>query len=222
MTTLTGPSAPAQSGTTRSLVILLHGYGANGDDLFGLRDPLKDYMPDTAFHAPNAPQPCAANPMGYQWFPIPRLDGSSEAESAEAFARSVAILDRYVEQTMAAEGVTPAQTVLVGFSQGTMMSLHIAPRRAEPLAGIVGFSGRLIDKTMTGPEILSRPPVLLVHGDSDEMIGVHEMSEAETALRAGGFEVSSHICRGLGHSIDMQGLTLALRFMVDKLGIDLG
>lgn len=216
---LSGPRRASGSGTAKTMVILLHGYGADGNDLIGLADPLAPHMPDTVFLAPNAPERCVNNPMGFQWFPIPWLDGSSEAERDAGFKRSVGILDDYLTAAMAEEGVTAAQTALVGFSQGTMMSLYVAPRRAEPVAGVVGFSGRLIPGDDLGAEAVSRPPVLLVHGDQDEMINVSEMSTAETALRDAGFQVQSHISRGIGHGIAPDGLSLALGFLAHQLGI---
>lgn len=215
--TLDGPRAPARSGRTRSLVILLHGYGADGNDLFGLAAPLSEHLPDTVFRAPNAPERSRVNPMGYQWFPIPWLDGSTDAERDAGFARSVRLLDRYITQSIEAEGVEPERTALIGFSQGTMMSLYVAPRRDRPLACVVGFSGRLVD----GDDLAAarvRPPVLLIHGDQDQMIPVAELSAAETALRAAGFDVTSHISRGIGHGIAPDGLTLALRFLSKHLG----
>ena len=221
MATLDGPRAAPKSGETKSLVILLHGYGADGNDLFGLADPLSDYMPDTAFRSPNAPERSAMNPMGYQWFPIPWLDGSTEEAMQDGFRQSVGLLNDYLDTAMAEEGVTPAQTALIGFSQGTMMSLYVAPRRDEQLACVVGFSGRLVDENLA-TEAKVKPPVLLVHGDMDEMINVSEMSVAETALRAAGFDVKSHVSRGIGHGIAPDGLTLALQFLMEHLGINPG
>ncbi len=215
---LEGPRAAPKSGETNSLVILLHGYGADGNDLFGLADPLSDHMPDTAFRSPNAPERSAMNPMGYQWFPIPWLDNSTEDQMKQGFARSVDLLNAYLDRSMDEEGVTPGQTALIGFSQGTMMSLYVAPRREVQLAGIVGFSGRLVDEGLAA-DAKTKPPVQLIHGDMDEMINVSEMSVAETALRGAGFEVASHISRGIGHGIAPDGLSLALRFLMDKLGI---
>ena len=219
MTTLTGPRADAKSGTAKSLVILLHGYGANGDDLFGLSQPLSQYMPDTVFRAPNAPEQSSVNPMGYQWFPIPWLDGSTEDQRDAGFKSAVGLLNDYITQSMEEEGVTPARTALIGFSQGTMMSLYVAPRRDEAIACVTGFSGRLIPGDDLAAEAKVRPPVLLVHGDMDEMINVSEMSVAETALRSAGFDVSSHIEQGIGHGIGPQGLGLCLKFMTQHLGI---
>lgn len=220
MPTLTGPRAAPRSGTTKSLVILLHGYGADGNDLFGLAGPLGQHLPDTAFRAPNAPERSRVNPMGYQWFPIPWLDGSAEEERNASFDRSTALLDSYLTEAMAEEGVSPAQTALVGFSQGTIMSLYVAPRRAEPVAGIVGFSGRLIEGEALKTEARSKPPVLLVHGDQDEMIPVAALEEARAGLAAAGFEVQGHISRGIGHGIAPDGLGLALEFLRRRLGAD--
>lgn len=220
MATLTGPRAAPRSGTTKSLVILLHGYGADGNDLFGLAGPLGEHMPDTAFRAPNAPERCRVNPMGYQWFPIPWLDGSSEAERDSSFRRSAGLLDAYLTEAMAEEGVTPGQTALVGFSQGTMMSLYVAPRRPEPFACIVGFSGRILDGEALKREAKSRPPVLLVHGDQDEMIPVAALEEARNALAAAGFSVQWHVSRGIGHGIAPDGLGLALSFLREHLAVN--
>jgi phospholipase/carboxylesterase len=222
MSTLSGPRAAARSGDTRSLVILLHGYGADGNDLFGLAAPLSEHLPDTAFRAPNAPERSRVNPMGYQWFPIPWLDGSSDAERDTSFRRSTALLDSYLTESMEAEGVPSERTALVGFSQGTMMSLYVAPRRAEALACIVGFSGRLVANDDLAAAAKSKTPILLVHGDQDQMIPVSELSAAETALRAAGFDVQSHISRGIGHGIAPDGLTLALRFLIRHLGAGRG
>ena len=222
MTKLTGPRAAPASGTTKSLVILLHGYGADGNDLFGLSGPLSQHLKDTAFRSPNAPERCRVNPMGYQWFPIPWLDGSQESEMEAGFERSAKLLDDYITEAMAEEGVGPAQTALVGFSQGTMMSLHVAPRRSEPLACIVGFSGRLTDAEALKTEAVSKPPVLLVHGDRDEMIPVAALDDARNGLAAAGFQVRWHVSRGIGHGIAPDGLGLALGFLQDHLGASAG
>ena len=210
-----GPPA----GQATSLVILVHGYGANGADLIGLADPLGPHLPGTAFLSPDAPEPCAVNPMGFQWFPIPWIDGSSEAASRAGMLAAAADLDAFVTQAMAAEGVGPDRTALLGFSQGTMLSLHIAPRRPEPLAGVVAFSGRLLDPGALAAEAVSRPPVLLVHGDADEVVPPQSLPEAGQALGAAGFEVYAHVMKGTGHGIAPDGLSVALSFLRDRLGM---
>ncbi|MEM9012746.1 MAG: dienelactone hydrolase family protein [Pseudomonadota bacterium] len=218
MTTLTGPRLAAANGTTSSLVVLLHGYGADGADLIGLGDALAPHLPGTTFLAPNAPQRCAVNPGGYQWFSIPWMDGSSEADMTAGMTASAAAIDAYLDALPEAEGVAPAQTVVVGFSQGTMMSLEVVPRRADPVAGIIGFSGRLLDGARLPAEIKSRPPVLLIHGDADEVVPAQHLPEAAEGLRAAGVTVETHISPGIGHGIAPDGLQKALAFMQAHLG----
>jgi len=212
--------AGAAKGKARRLVIFLHGYGANGADLLGLADPLAPHMPDTAFLAPDAPESCAGVPFGYQWFPIPWIDGSSEEQSEAGMLRAVDDLNAWLGSVSADEGVGPERTVLFGFSQGTMMALHVGPRRSPPYAGIVGFSGRLLRPELLEDEAESRPPVLLVHGDADEVVPVQSLPEAGNALSAAGFEVFAHVMKGTGHGIAPDGLSVALAFMRERLGID--
>ena len=218
MTKLTGPRRASKSGKNDSLVIFLHGYGADGNDLIGLADPLAEHLPDTVFLSPNAPQPCTNNPMGYQWFPISWLDGSSEESMLQGRAEAIALLDAYLDEVVEAEGIAPDRTILVGFSQGTMMALHVAPRRAEAFAGIVGFSGKLLEPEKLAAEAVSKPPVLLVHGDADEMVPPASLPEAADALVKAGFEVYTHISKGTGHGIAPDGLGVALQFIQMKLG----
>ena len=152
MTSLTGPSRAAASGVADSLVVFLHGYGADGDDLIGLAEPLAPHLPNTRFLAPNAPERCVNNPMGYQWFPIPWLDGTPEAVARASAAAAFAALDGWLDAV--AVETPPERTVLVGFSQGTMMALHVGLRRRAPFAGIVGFSGRLLEPELLPGEIV--------------------------------------------------------------------
>ena len=219
MTKLEGPSfGPQAGGKPSHLVILLHGYGADGNDLIGLAPVLAPLMPDVAFHAPNAPYPCEGNPMGFQWFGISRLDPHVAAEGVRAAAPFV---DAFLDDTMAKYGLDETKTVLVGFSQGTMMALHVGLRRAKQLASIVGFSGMLAGPDTLGAEIKTRPPVLLLHGDSDEMLP-HMLTERATELlRQHGVEVRMHIAQGVGHGIDQTGLGHAARFIIETLKLPL-
>lgn len=217
MSILEGPRADAQSGKANSLVILLHGYGADGNDLFGIAQALAPHLPNTVFRSPNAPQPCAVNPMGRQWFPISWIDGSPESAMRDGARAAAKTLHAYLDEVMAKEGMTADRTILIGFSQGTMMSLEVATRRAATLAGVVGFSGRLVSDEESGP-ITSKPPILLIHGDQDDVVPVDSIHEARAALSAEGVVVSWHISQGVGHGIAPDGLGLALQFIKDKLG----
>jgi phospholipase/carboxylesterase len=216
MNKLEGPShGPHAGGKPGHLVVLLHGYGADGNDLIGLAPVLAPLMPDTVFHAPNAPYPCEGNPMGYQWFGITRgFDPAARLAGARAAAPFV---ETFLDDTLAKYGLSEAETALVGFSQGTLMSLHVGLRRAKPLAGIVGFSGALAGPDILKDEIRSRPPVLLVHGDSDEMLPATLSQQAGEALRANNVEVGVHIVPGLGHGIEQTGLSLAAGFLLQAL-----
>ncbi|THD74673.1 phospholipase [Thalassobius vesicularis] len=209
-----------KSGDTRSVVVFLHGYGANGADLLSIGEILGDHLPDTLFLAPDAPERCAGAPFGFQWFPIPWIDGSSEEESQAGMARAIDDLNAFLDGVLVDNDLLPEQMVLFGFSQGTMMSLHVAPRREDEVAGIVAFSGRLLAPELLEDEVVSRPPVLLIHGDMDDVVPPQSLPEAAESLQQAGFkEVYAHIMKGTAHGISNDGLSVALAFMRDKLGL---
>ncbi len=210
----------AQSGETRSIVVFLHGYGANGADLLGLADPLGEHLPDTMFVAPDAPENVPGMPNGFQWFPIPWIDGSSEEESERGMRQAIDDLNAFLDALMVDEDVLPEQVVLFGFSQGTMMALHVAPRREDEVAGIVAFSGRLLSPETLKDEVVVRPPVLLVHGDQDDVVPPQSLPQAAEALQEAGWQdVYAHVMKGTAHGIAPDGLSVALAFMRDKLGL---
>jgi len=207
------------SGEARSVLVFLHGYGANGADLLGLADVLGEHLPDTLFLAPDAPESVPGAPFGFQWFPLPWLDGSSEEESERGMRAAVADLGAFLDGVLVDEDMLPEQMALFGFSQGTMMALHVAPRRDDPLAGVVAFSGRLLGPELLPDEAVSRMPVLLVHGDADEVVPVRSLPEAAEALQAAGFrDIFAHVMKGTGHGIAPDGLEVALAFLRDRLG----
>ncbi len=209
-----------QSGDVRSVVVFLHGYGANGADLLGLADALGEHLPDTLFVAPDAPEAIAGYAGGYQWFPIPWIDGSSEEEAERGLMAAAQDLNAYLDALMVDEDVMPEQVVLFGFSQGTMMALHVAPRREDEMAGIVAFSGRLLNPEVLADEVVSRPPILLVHGDQDDVVPPQSLPQAAEALQQAGWkDVYAHVMQGTAHGIAQDGLSVALAFMRDKLGL---
>ena len=206
------------SGSTRSVVVFLHGYGANGADLLSIADVLAEHLPDTLFIAPDAPETCPGNPTGYQWFPIPWLDGSSEEEAKLSMEAACSDLNYFLDALIVDEDILPEQVALFSFSQGTMMSLHVAPRREDSFAGLVAFSGRLIEPELLSDEVQNKPPVLLIHGDQDDVVPPASISEAAVGLEKAGFkEVFAHVMKGTGHGIDQDGLSVALAFLRDKL-----
>lgn len=214
--TLSGPSLPpASGGTAKSLVILLHGVGADGDDLIGLAPYFARVLPDAHFVAPNAPERCEFSPFGYQWFSIQTPE---PARRLAGIRRAAALLDRFIDDELARAGLAEDRLALVGFSQGTMMSLFVAPRRAHGVAGVLGYSGRLDSPEVLASEVRSRPPVTLVHGTEDELLPVRLMTEAATGLRAVGLAVETHERPGLGHGIDPEGVAIGTAFLARVLG----
>lgn len=198
-----------------SVVVFLHGYGADGADLLGLADPLAPHLPGTAFYAPNAPERCVNNPMGYQWFPIPWMDGSSEEQAKASAAQSFQDINAFLDKVLADESIPADRLALVGFSQGTMMALAVAPQRDPEIAGVVGFSGRLIDPEKA-VEARTKPPILLIHGDEDPVVPFDSMGIAGQALQNAGFTVYGHVMKGTGHGISPDGLSVALAFLKER------
>ncbi len=213
---LDGPRfGPASGAVAERLVILLHGLGADGNDLIGLAPQMAEALPTALFVAPNAPYPCDMAPFGFQWFSL--LDRSSEAILSGAQA-SAPILDGYIDDLLAETGLMAGQTALVGFSQGTMMSLFVGPRRASPVAGILGYSGMLVGAESFAAEVRSRSPVLLVHGEADEIVPVQCTPLAAKVLTENGFEVETMIRPGLPHGIDPAGVAAGIAFLQGILG----
>jgi phospholipase/carboxylesterase len=211
MMDIDGPrQEPADGQPARAQVILLHGYGADGNDLIGLAPYWARELPHVGFVSPNAPFPCEMSPMGRQWFSL----GDRSPESMLAGTRMAAqVIDGFIDEEMKRLDLTPDKIALVGFSQGTMMSLFVGPRRAEAIAGIVGFSGRLIGPELMAEEVKTKPPVTLIHGQADEMVPAAALGQAVSGLEAVGIEVASEMRPGLGHSIDEQGLKIGLEFL---------
>ncbi|WP_116131763.1 alpha/beta hydrolase [Tropicimonas sp. IMCC34043] len=207
-------------GKASQVVIFVHGYGADGNDLLGLAEVLAPYLPGTAFYSPDAPERCPGNPMGYQWFPIPWLDGSSEAAAREGMATAVEDLNAFIDRVLLQEGLAPDRLILFGFSQGCMMCLQIAPRRDQVVAGVVGISGRLIEPDKLAAEVRVKPPVLLMHGDRDDVVPFPALKEAADALVAAGIDTYVHVMEGTGHGIAPDGLGQAAAFIRARLGIE--
>jgi phospholipase/carboxylesterase len=208
---LDGPRlSPASGGKPRSLVIFLHGYGADGSDLLGLGREWAPSLPDTAFVSPHAPDPCAGTSMGRQWFPLTMRDPH---EFARGVAAARPALDRFLDAEQKRHGLDDAACALVGFSQGAMMALHVGPLRERQLAGIIGYSGLLADPTILIEKATQKPPVLLIHGDRDEVIPVAAVFSAAQGLAAASIPLEWHISPGVPHGIGPDGLDLGLDFL---------
>ena len=211
-----GRRAPV-SGKVGSIVVVVHGYGADGADLLSLADPLGPHLRDTVFYAPDAPEPCSGNPFGRQWFGIPRFDGSSEADAHAGMLAAAEDLNAFLDARLADEGLSPNRLILLGFSQGSMMSLQVVPRRDVAIAGLVSISGKLLYPDTLADEVKVKPPVLLMHGDRDDVVPFQEMQLAGNTLVSNGFETYAHVMKGSGHGIAPDGLQVALSFIADLL-----
>ena len=213
---LSGREAGTAGGAARSLVVLLHGYGSNGDDLIGLVPYLAPGLPHTAFVSPNAPDRCPGTADGRQWWPLITRDAEERAEGAR---RAAPVVDAFLDAQLRRFGLPAGRLALLGFSQGAMTSLYVGPRRVEALAGVVAMSGQTPDTVETlAAEVRTRPPVVLIHGDADEIVPVGGLYETEAVLKAQGFEVATHVSRGLGHSVDEAGMGVARAFLRRVLG----
>ena len=211
---LSGPMLPPASGTARQLVVLLHGYGSDGRDLIALGQYWRDSFPEALFVAPNAHETCGGNPYGYQWFPLDLEREISRLVGADA-ARPV--ISGFLADLWDQTGLGPEDTVLIGFSQGAMMALDTGLRLHAPLKGIIAFSGMVIAPEKLREDIVSKPPVLLIHGDADEVVPVMGSEAALPLLLDLGVPAELHISEGSGHTIAQDGLDAATAFLKSRL-----
>jgi phospholipase/carboxylesterase len=221
MAELDGPRLEPRSGHARRLVVFLHGYGADGNDLIDIGRAWQDVLPDTAFVSPHAPEPCGQAPIGRQWFALTFRDPN---ERWTGVNKAAPVLDAFLDRELARHNLPPSALALVGFSQGTMMALHVGLRRSVAPAGIVGYSGMLVMPDKVAPEtfaaeIRSRPPVLLVHGDEDQLIPAQALFHATGALAALGIPAEWHLSAGIGHGIDGEGLRHGGAFLARRFGL---
>ena len=216
-----GPRLEPRGGAARRLVVFLHGYGADGNDLIELGRAWQQILPDTAFVSPHAPEPCGQAPSGRQWFALTFRDPD---ERWTGVNKAAPVLDRFLDAELARRKLAPSALALVGFSQGTMMALHVGLRRTTPPAAIVGYSGVLALPNGAAPdavaaEIKSRPPVLLVHGDQDDLIPPQALFHATQTLAALEVPVEWHMSAGVGHGIDGEGLRHGGEFLMRRFGL---
>jgi phospholipase/carboxylesterase len=211
---LSGPSRPpAIPGKPQQLVVFLHGYGADGNDLIGLAPLFAQALPYAEFVAPNAPEKCLMG-FGYQWFGLTDLNPAS---MVAGIAKARPLLDAFLDDALASRGLAADNLAIIGFSQGTMMALDLAVRRADSAAAIVGFSGLLAGPATPLAQDAKRPHILLVHGDADPVVPFARLTQAEAALTAAGFPVEIMGRPGLGHGIDPEGMQKAAAFLAQFL-----
>ena len=215
---LDGPRLEPRSGPARQLVVFLHGYGADGNDLIDIGRAWQGLLPHAAFVSPHAPEPCGQAPVGRQWFPLTFRDPNERWIGAN---KAAPVLESFLDAELKRRNLPPSALALVGFSQGTMMALHVGLRRAVAPFAIVGYSGLLVvppdaDPDKLAAEIKSRPPVLLIHGDQDELIPAQALFQASSGLAALGVPVEWHLSAGIGHGIDQEGLRHGGEFLARR------
>ena len=204
---------PLSGEKPRQIILLLHGYGSNGADLISLGTQWQQALPNALFLAPNAPLSLGLG-AGYQWWPLTDINPTALAVGAASAAVAV---DAFIDKKLAQYSLTEAKLAIVGFSQGTMLALHVGLRRKRQLAGIVGYSGMLTGAAELSHQLASKPPVLLVHGSADPVVPVAAMHTAKSELQSLGLEVTTHVSQGLGHSVDQIGLQLGGEFVAKVL-----
>ena len=215
---LNGPRLEPRSGPARQLVVFLHGYGADGNDLIEIGRAWQGLLPQAAFVSPHAPEPCGQAPTGRQWFALTMRDPSERWIGCN---KAAAGLDAFLDAELKRRNLPPTALALVGFSQGTMMALHVGLRRAAAPVAIVGYSGLLVTPNDPNPEklaaeIKSRPPVLLIHGDQDDLIPAQALFQASGGLASLGVPVEWHLSHGVGHGIDQEGLRHGGEFLARR------
>ena len=208
---ISGAEQPAQSGNTEQLVIILHGWGADGVNLIDLARPWGIAMPDAHFCAPNAPHVCEANPMGFQWF---SLADRSPDQLIAGVEDAAAYVNEFIDAKLAETGASTL--ALAGFSQGTMTALHVGLRR-DDVKCILGYSGALLASENIVDEITNKPPICLVHGEEDDVVPFASMAHAEATLKECGVDIETHARPNLPHSIDMEGVEIGGKFLLEKL-----
>lgn len=207
-----GPFIAPKSGPAKNLVVFLHGYGSNGDDLISIGQEWAPYLPDTAFVSPNAPEVCEIWSQGYQWFSIRAIDPDAFEREKQA-EKAMPALNAFLDAQLAKWGLPESRLLVAGFSQGAMMAMYTMPRRQKPCAGVIGYSGMLIEaEALKRPEMV-KIPVLAIHGDRDEVVPPASLDAIERGFSAAGYDVETILRPGLGHGIDGFGLTRGLDFV---------
>lgn len=192
------------------LIVFCHGYGADGKDLINIGNYWQRFLPDFYFTSPNAPNVCSVNPSGFEWFNLMNPDIKNVDLELES---SVLQLTKFIDAKLKDLILDYSKLFLVGFSQGTMMSLHYALTNPNKIAGVIGYSGKIYDPSILENNIKSRPPIFLMHGDDDNIVPLEDMMEAKNFLTKNKVDLKTKIFKGCGHSIPTQGLSLGLEFI---------
>ena len=215
---LSGPSLLPKIGRAERAVILIHGYGDSGEGLIDIGFVWQQTMPGTAFFAPDAPSKCEVWDRGYQWFPIRNTEGivTKDMSRADLVKNPARQLNAYIDHVLQEHKIEEKNLAVMGFSQGAMMAMYAMPRRQKPCASVAAYSGMLIDADGLNNKDIVKMPVLIVHGDQDDVVVPSSLTEAEQGLSGAGFKVETVLRPGLGHSIDNFGLDRGAAFIMEN------
>lgn len=204
---------PLSGAAPKQILLLLHGFGSSGSDMISLAPSWQQALPDALFLAPHAPQQSSYG-GGYQWWGLSELSPQALAAGA---AQAAPAIDQFIDRKLRQYNLDEADLAIIGFSQGTMMALHVGLRRPRQIAAIVGYSGMLTGIDELRRAAITKPPVLLVHGTDDPMVPVSALYTAESELKHLGIAVSTHVSPGVGHSVDPVGLATGRDFVAPLL-----
>lgn len=214
---ISGPIIEPSSGNSpKQMIIFVHGYGADGNDLIGLANYFQSTLPEAIFLSPHAPEACSMNPSGYQWFDLTSTDPAVLWSKILVAADH---LNEFIDSKLLEYNIAEENLALIGFSQGTMMSLHVSLRRKYTMAAVLGYSGRLIGADLLKDDLISKPSIYLIHGDQDPMVPYQESLTAEKVLKEYSIDIKTHISEHTQHSIAEDGLRIGVDFLASKLKI---
>lgn len=207
---------PSSENPPKQMIIFVHGYGADGNDLIGLANYFQSTLPEAIFLSPHAPEACSMNPSGYQWFDLTSTDPAVLWSKILVAADH---LNEFIDSKLLEYNIAEENLALIGFSQGTMMSLHVSLRRKNTMAAVLGYSGRLIGADLLKDDLISKPSIYLIHGDQDPMVPYQESLTAEKVLKEYSIDIKTHISEHTQHSIAEDGLRIGVDFLASKLKI---
>ena len=214
---ISGPIIEPSSGNSpKQMIIFVHGYGADGNDLIGLANYFQSTLPEAIFLSPHAPEACSMNPSGYQWFDLTSTDPAVLWSKILVAADH---LNEFIDSKLLEYNIAEENLALIGFSQGTMMSLHVSLRRKNTMAAVLGYSGRLIGADLLKDDLISKPSIYLIHGDQDPMVPYQDSLTAEKVLKEYSVDIKTHISEHTQHSIAEDGLRIGVDFLASKLKI---
>ena len=205
---------PLSKEKPKSAVILCHGYGGDGKDISILANYWRGHLPNTIFICPDAPEKCAASPSGFQWFDL--MDQTPEQVLSKSFVAE-GKLNKLIDEVKEKNNLLANKIMIGGFSQGCMISLQTGIKRKDTINSIIGYSGRIVDIDHLSKNIVSKPNIILMHGDSDQIVPVDSLLEAKNFFIKNNYQIESHIFKNCEHRIPTEGSSLGLQFIKKHL-----